>query len=228
MTAQVRKGSARVIVALTGASGAIYGVRAMTLLRTLQDIEIHLIVTSGGRRTLAEETPWSLEEVRSLADVVHSERDLAASISSGSFLTCGMLVAPCSIKTLSAIANSLDTNLVIRAADVTLKERRPLVLMVRETPLHSTHLRLMTQATRAGAIIAPPVPAFYHRPTAIEDIVDQSVGRALDLLGIHVDAIRRWAGGSTAAGSDHRRNDNICPESVDTALGPSSVAGYDN
>jgi 4-hydroxy-3-polyprenylbenzoate decarboxylase len=184
----------RLIVAITGASGAVYGLRALQMLREMPTIETHLILTSGGRATIAYETSVSAREVTDLADVVHKEHDLAASISSGSFRTAGMLIAPCSIKTLSGIANSFDANLVVRAADVVLKERRRLVLMVRETPLHAGHLRLMADATSAGAVIAPPVPAFYHRPQTVDDIVNQTVGRALDLFSIRVPGTRRWNG----------------------------------
>jgi 4-hydroxy-3-polyprenylbenzoate decarboxylase len=184
----------RIIVAITGASGACYGSRTLEMLRDVDDVETHLILSSGGRKTIALETDSSPSEVAALADVVHAEGNVAASISSGSFRTAGMLVAPCSIKTLSGIANAYDDNLVTRAADVVLKERRPLVLLVRETPLHSVHLRLMQQADAAGAIIMPPVPAFYHRPDAIRDIVDQTIGRALDQFGIELDSVRRWQG----------------------------------
>jgi flavin prenyltransferase len=188
----------RLIIGITGASGAIYGVRALAALKDVPDIETHLIVTPGGRATLAYETSCSLAEVTSLADVVHRENDLAATIASGSFRTAGMLIAPCSIKTLSAIANSFASNLLVRAADVVLKERRTLVLLVRETPLHASHLRLMTEVTAAGAIVAPPVPAFYHRPQTVDDIVDQTVGRALDLFDIDTGRVKRWPGGSQA------------------------------
>jgi flavin prenyltransferase len=188
----------RLIIGITGASGAIYGVRALVALKDVPDIETHLIVTAGGRATIAYETSCSLMEVTSLADVVHRESDLAASIASGSFRTAGMLIAPCSIKTLSAIANSFASNLLVRAADVVLKERRTLVLLVRETPLHASHLRLMTEVTAAGAIVAPPVPAFYHRPQTVDDIVDQTVGRALDLFDIDSGRVKRWPGGNAA------------------------------
>jgi 4-hydroxy-3-polyprenylbenzoate decarboxylase len=182
------------IVAITGASGPIYGIRALELLRGVADVETHLILSAGGRTTIAYETDYAIDDVRALADVVHSERNLAASISSGSFRTAGMIVAPCSIKTLSGIAQSHSDNLVARAADVVLKERRPLVLMLRETPLHAGHVRLMQQAIENGAIMMPPVPAFYERPRTIAEIVDQSVGRALDQLGIDVGVVRRWQG----------------------------------
>jgi 4-hydroxy-3-polyprenylbenzoate decarboxylase len=185
----------RLVVAITGASGPIFGIRALQLLREeAPQIETHLILTSGGRTTIALETEFGVEEVRGLADVIHSNKNLAASISSGSFGVTGMLVAPCSIKTLSAVANCYEDNLVARAAGVVLKERRPLVLLVRETPLHAGHLSQMLLATRSGAIVMPPVPAFYHHPKTIDDIVDQTVGRALDQLGIATSAVQRWAG----------------------------------
>ncbi len=179
------------VVGITGASGVIYGVEILRALKTLE-VPTHLIITEAGARTLILETEIALAEIKALADVVHSNRDIAASISSGSFLTRGMIVAPCSIKTLSSIANSYDANLVARAADVTLKERRPLVLMVRETPLHKGHLDLMTRAADYGATILPPMPAFYHKPQILQDIVDQGVARALDQLGITHSLFPRW------------------------------------
>ncbi len=182
----------RLIVGISGASGAIYGVRALQVLRDAGDIETHLVLSAAAKRTLIEETPWSVDAVEALADVVHSYRDIGAAIASGSFQTAGMLVAPCSIKTLAGIAHCYADNLLTRAADVCLKERRPLVLMVREMPLHLGHLELMATAARSGAIIAPPVPAFYNRPTTIDDIVDHSVGKALDLFGIGHQLFRRW------------------------------------
>jgi 4-hydroxy-3-polyprenylbenzoate decarboxylase len=184
----------RVIVAMTGASGAIYGVRALEVLQKLPDVETHLIVSKGARATLALETPYRVEEVEALADVVHHDTNLSAPISSGSFRVRGMLVAPCSVKTLSAIAVCNGGNLVARAADVMLKERRPLVLLFRETPLHAGHIRIMQQATEAGATVMPPVPAFYHLPETIDDIVDQTIGRALDQLDIDSGTVRRWSG----------------------------------
>jgi 4-hydroxy-3-polyprenylbenzoate decarboxylase len=184
----------RLIVAITGASGAIYGVRLLETLRDMPGVESHLIVTSGGRATLAYETSMSYADVSALADVTYPEKELAAAISSGSFLTGGMIVAPCSIKTLSGIANAYDDNLVVRAADVILKERRRLALLVRETPLHATHIRLMAEVTASGAIVVPPVPAFYHRPTTVDDIVNQTVGRVLDLFGLRSSEVHRWAG----------------------------------
>lgn len=182
-----------VLVAITGASGAIYGVEILRLLKAI-DYPAHLILSEVGRRTLEIETDVDIDEVKSLAAIVHSNRDQAACISSGSFRIRGMIVAPCSIKTLSGIANSYAENLVIRAADVTLKERRPLVLMVRETPFHAGHIDLMARATAAGAIIFPPMPAFYTRPQSISDMVRQGAGRALDLLGIEHEQIIRWNG----------------------------------
>jgi 4-hydroxy-3-polyprenylbenzoate decarboxylase len=182
----------RLIIALTGASGLIYGVRALQLLRDVEDIETHLIMSAGAVRTAVDELDISPDDIRGLADKVHNFRDIGASISSGSFKTLGMLVAPCSIKTLSGIAHSYNDELVVRAADVCLKERRRVVLLLRETPLHAGHIALMQQATLNGAVIMPPVPAFYHRPQTIDDIVNQTVGRALDLFGIDLPHVKRW------------------------------------
>ncbi len=184
----------RIVVGISGASGAIYGIRALQVLRTADDIESHLVVSQAAARTIAEETDYSLADVKALADVVHDNRDIGASIASGSFLVAGMLVAPCSIKSLSGIVHSFADTLLVRAADVCLKERRPLVLMVRETPFHAGHLDLCAKATSYGAIVMPPVPSFYHRPQTIDDIVNQTVGRALDLLGLHTAAVSRWTG----------------------------------
>jgi flavin prenyltransferase len=194
----------RLIVAITGASGAVFGVRALQVLREREDVETHLILTRGARATIGYELDLTVPEIQELADVVHPETNLGASISSGSFPTLGMLVAPCSIKALSGIANSFSDNLVIRAADVVLKERRRLVLLVRETPLHAGHLRLMVHATENGAIVMPPVPAFYHRPSTIEALVDQTVGRALDLFGLGSGHVQRWSGYGTEAPLDGR------------------------
>lgn len=185
----------RLIVAITGASGVAYGVRALQLLREMGGVETHLILTASGARTLVEETEFTAAQVREMADCVHSARDIGASISSGSFKTLGMLVAPCSIKTLSGIAHSYDDELVVRAADVCLKERRRVVLLLRETPLHAGHIALMAQATQNGAIIMPPVPAFYSRPATVQDIIDQTAGRALDLFGLEAPGVHRWGGG---------------------------------
>lgn len=182
----------RLIIAITGASGVIYGIRALHLLRAVSGVETHLIITPSGLRTISEETDFHPDAVRALANVVYSPKDIGAALSSGSFLTAGMLVAPCSIKTLSGIAHSYNEELTVRAADVCLKERRRVVLLLRETPLHAGHIHLMAQATANGAIIMPPVPAFYHRPESLEQVVDQTVARALDLFDIHLPNTRRW------------------------------------
>ncbi|EOX3824003.1 UbiX family flavin prenyltransferase [Enterobacter quasiroggenkampii] len=186
----------RLIVGLSGASGAIYGVRLLQVLRNVVDVETHLVMSQAARQTLSLETDLSLRDVQALADVVHDARDIAASISSGSFKTAGMVILPCSIKTLSGIVNSYTDTLVTRAADVVLKERRPLVLCVRETPLHLGHLRLMTQAAELGAVIMPPVPAFYHRPQTLDDVINQTVNRVLDQFDIDLpdDLFTRWQG----------------------------------
>lgn len=183
----------RIIVAITGASGAIYGIRTLQLLGDL-DVETHLILTPSAQRTIAHETNHKIDEVKDLADHLHHPRDIGAAVSSGSFVTAGMLVAPCSIKTLSGIANSYNDELVVRAADVCLKERRRVVLMLRETPLHAGHIDLMARATASGAIVMPPVPPFYALPRTVDEIVDQTVSRALELLDITVPGIRRWDG----------------------------------
>ena len=197
----------RLIVAITGASGVIYGIRALEILRTIKDVESHVILSPAAARTMAEETDYEIETVRQLADVLYNHKDIGAAISSGSFKTEGMLVAPCSVKTLSGIANCFDEELVVRAADVCLKERRRVVLMFRETPLHAGHIRLMQQATLNGAIVMPPVPGFYSRPKSVADIVTQSVGRALDLLGIDAGVVKRWKDSNTPApaGKSSRR-----------------------
>ncbi|WP_445497247.1 UbiX family flavin prenyltransferase [Photorhabdus sp. SF281] len=186
----------RLIVGLTGASGAIYGVRLLQVLQPVDGVETHLVISQSARQTLALETDYSLRDVQALADVVYDNRDIAAAISSGSFKTSGMVVLPCSMKTLSGIVHSYTDGLVTRAADVVLKEGRKLVLGVRETPLHLGHLRLMTQAAEIGAVIMPPVPAFYHRPEQIQDIVDQTVNRVLDQFDIELphDLFTRWQG----------------------------------
>jgi 4-hydroxy-3-polyprenylbenzoate decarboxylase len=184
----------RVIVALTGASGAQYGIEALRMLRAEPGVETHLVLTRAARATIAAETDMTVAEVRALADVVHGDHDLGSAIASGSFRTDGMLVAPCSVKTLSGIANCYDETLVVRAADVVLKERRRLVLLVRETPLNANHLRLMSEVTAAGGIVMPPVPAWYTRPATVEDIVRHTVGRALDLFGIDAADMQRWTG----------------------------------
>ncbi len=184
----------RYVIGITGASGTVYGVRALQLLSSIEGTEVHLVMTAGAVRTMELETDFRPAEVARLAHVVHDAANLAASISSGSFRTDGMLVAPCSVKTASAIAYSLDDNLVVRAADVTLKERRRLVLMVRETPLHLGHLRTLERLAEIGAVIVPPVPGFYNRPKTVEDIVNHSVGKALDALGVAHESYSRWTG----------------------------------
>ena len=190
----------RMIIGITGASGVIYGIRALELLRAAGDIETHLVMSPSAARTINEETETTIEHVRSLADVLHNHKDIGAAISSGSFKTEGMLIAPCSVKTLSGIANCFDDELIVRSADVQLKERRRVVLMFRETPLHAGHIALMDQATRNGAIIMPPVPAFYHKPKSLDDMVTQSVGRALDLFHIDVSVVKRWKEGEPGSG----------------------------
>lgn len=183
------------VVGISGASGAIYGVRLLEVLAARDDVETHLVMSSGAETTIRYETGREPAEVAELADVTYGERELAAPVASGSFLTHAMVVAPCSMRTLSGVANSAADNLIVRAADVHLKERRPLVLVVRETPLHAGHLRLMSEATAAGAIILPPVPGFYQRPETIADIVDHTIGKVLDVIGIHDhELFRRWSG----------------------------------
>ena len=184
----------RLIVAITGASGAIYGVRLLEALRAVPKVEVHLVISKTGRVTVALETGRKVRDIEKLAHQLHRDEDLAASISSGSFKTAGMIVAPCSMKTLSGIVHSYADNLVVRAADVVLKERRKLVLMPRETPLHVGHCRLLLQAAEMGAIIAPPMPAFYNAPRTLNDAVDHSVGRVLDLFDIDSALVRRWKG----------------------------------
>ncbi|MGZ8364281.1 MAG: UbiX family flavin prenyltransferase [Caulobacteraceae bacterium] len=181
------------IVGISGASGAILGVRALDALAEL-GVPAHLVVSRAGARTLVEETGLSTDQVAAKAAAVHRAGDIGASIASGSFRTRGMIVAPCSIRTMSEIASGVTSSLLTRAADVTLKERRPLVLMVRETPLHLGHLRTMAALAEMGAVIAPPVPAFYAGLASIDDMVDQAVGRALDLFGLSWDRTRRWKG----------------------------------
>ena len=185
----------RIVVGITGASGAIYGVRLLEVLRERPGIETHLVMSGSAELTIGYETGRDPAGVAALADVAYGEGDLAAALSSGSFLTAGMVIAPCSMRTLSGVANSANDNLIVRAADVHLKERRRLVLIVRETPLHAGHLRLMTEATASGAVILPPVPGFYTRPKTIEDIVDHTIGKTLDLLGITDHGLfERWEG----------------------------------
>jgi len=184
----------RIIIGISGASAPHYGVRLLEVLGTLPQVETHLVLSSGARATIEYEMRRDPAEVAGLADVVHDERAMGASIASGSFVTDGMVIAPCSIKTLSAVAHSYNDTLMTRAADVCLKERRRLVLVVRETPLHAGHLRLMLQATETGAVILPPVPAFYHLPASVQELIDHTVLKVLDQFGLHTDLVRRWAG----------------------------------
>ncbi len=186
----------RLVVAMTGASGVIYGIRLLQTLREgrVDGVETHLVVSPAGRVTIAQETGWKVSDVEALATQAYDPRDIGAAIASGSFDTAGMVVIPCSIKTLSRVATSNSDDLVARAADVTLKEGRPLVLVVRETPLHLGHLRLMTQAAEIGAVIMPPVPAFYGRPQTLDDVIDGTVGRVLLRLGFDNEMYTRWAG----------------------------------
>ena len=179
------------VVAITGATGVIYGVELMRVLRELE-VSTHLILSESAVRHIKIETDYSAEEVKAMADEVYSNKNIGASVASGSFRTRGMIVAPCTIKTLSAVANSFNDNLVVRASDVTLKEKRPLVLMVRETPLHKGHLDLMSRVADIGATILPPMPSFYHGPKTIMDIVHQSIGKALDQVGIEHNLFKRW------------------------------------
>jgi 4-hydroxy-3-polyprenylbenzoate decarboxylase len=185
--------SKRIIVGISGASGIVYGVRALELLREY-GVETHLVMSKSAELTLHYESDLALRDIQALASEVHAIKNVGASIASGSFITAGMLVAPCSIRTMSEIATGVTSSLLTRAADVVLKERRRLVLMVRETPLHTGHLRTMTQLSEMGAVIAPPVPAFYSKPASLEEMVTQSVGRVLDLFELPVGQVRRWQG----------------------------------
>ncbi len=184
----------RLIIGMSGASGVIYGIRTLEVLRTMEQIETHLVMSDSARMNINIETDYSVAAVKELADHVHSNKDIAASIASGSFATAGMIVAPCAIKTLSAIANSYADSLLVRAADVVLKERRKLVLVPRETPLHTGHCELLLKASQIGAIIAPPMPAHYINPGSVDDLVNHHVGRLLALLGIESGLVEPWQG----------------------------------
>lgn len=203
----------RIIIGISGASGSVYGVRLLEVLRGVPDVETHLVMSPSARRTLCLETDFSTEHVEALADRCYRSSDIAAAISSGSFRPSGMIVAPCSMKTVSGIATSFSDNLLLRAADVILKERRRLVLLVRETPLHLGHLRLLVQVAEIGAIVMPPMPAFYHRPTTLQEVIDQTVNRALDMLDIELDAdlFPRWQGPATRS---HRDTAAVLPPSL--------------
>lgn len=184
----------RLIIGISGSSGVIYGIRLLEMLKEIDGVETHLVMSSYARLNISIETDYSPQYVEELADVVHSNKNQAASISSGSFNVDGMIVAPCSIKTLSAIVNSYADSLLVRAADVTLKERRKLVLMPREVPLHTGHCKLLYEASQLGAIIAPPMPAFYNKPQTIDDIINHNVARVLDLFAIETNTTKRWLG----------------------------------
>lgn len=182
----------RLVVGMSGASGAIYGIRMLEILSKVEDVEVHLILSPSAGQTIVDETDWTVSDVKALADVVYNNRDIGASLSSGSYRHDGMIVAPCSVKTLSGIVNSYDDNLLTRAADVSLKEKRRVVLLVRETPLHLGHIELMGRAASYGAVVMPPVPAFYHRPQTLDDVINQTVGKTLDLFDISHKLFRRW------------------------------------
>ncbi len=182
------------IIGITGATGVIYGIRLLEVLSRIKDIETHLVISESGATTIKYETGRSIEEVTRLADFTYDIKDVASRISSGSFLRDGMIIAPCTVKTMSALANSYTDNLIIRTGDVTLKERQKLLLLVRETPLHLGHLRNMEKLTEMGAIIMPPVPAFYHKPQTIQEIIDHTVGKMLDLFKIKHNLFQRWSG----------------------------------
>jgi 4-hydroxy-3-polyprenylbenzoate decarboxylase len=182
----------RIVVGITGSTGVIYGIEMLRLLQVMEDIETHLIITEAGKKNIQLETQYNVQAVMNLADYVYDDKDAGASLASGSFLTDGMIVIPCTIKSLSGIANSYTGNLLVRAADVTLKEKRKLVLVVRETPLHLGHLRLMTNAAEMGAHILPPIPSFYHQPKNIEDIIHQTIGKIFDYMGIEHNLFKRW------------------------------------
>lgn len=184
----------RLIVGMSGASGVIYGIRLLQILKQGKEVETHLVISAAAQAIIAQETGWKIDDVEKLASVVHQADDIGASIASGSFVTLGMAIAPCSIKTLSAVANSYSADLMSRAADVCLKEGRPLILCVRETPLHLGHLRLMTRAAEIGATILPPIPAFYGRPQTVDDLIDGTVGRILLRLGIDNELYTEWKG----------------------------------
>ena len=194
----------RLIVGISGASGSIYGFRLLQKLRRRPDAEVHLILTRSAERTAFLENGWSSQEFKGLADFAYSMEDIGSRLASGSFPTGGMVIAPCSVHSMSAIAAGLSSNLLVRAADVCLKERRKLILMVRETPLHLGHLRSMLTLTEMGAIILPPVPGFYHKPQSVLDIVDHSVDRALDLLGLPAEDAQRWDGGKTIRAAESK------------------------
>jgi 4-hydroxy-3-polyprenylbenzoate decarboxylase len=192
----------RLIVGISGASGVIYGIRLLEVLKSLPDVETHLVISNGGKLTISFEVKTQLRQIEELASVVHSDQNLAASIASGSFRTDGMIIAPCSMKTLSGIVNSYADTLMVRAADVVLKERRRLILVPREMPLHEGHCRLLYEAARMGAVIAPPMPAFYNNPESVDDIINHTVGRVLDLFELDSGMVKRWRGAGRGSARD--------------------------
>ena len=194
----------KLVVGVSGASGVIYAIRMLEVLRGVEDLETHLILSTAARTTISLETDYAVADVEELADFQYGLNNVAAAVSSGSFETMGMVVIPCTMKTMSGIVSSYSANLLLRAADVTLKDRRPLVLIPRETPLHLGHLRLMVSATEMGAIILPPMPAFYHRPKTLDDVIAQTVNRVLDVLHINLerDLFERWQGAHNPRSGD--------------------------
>ena len=196
-TSMDEKKMKRLIVGISGASGVIHGIRLLEAVQAVENVETHLIISTAGAQTIGLETDYTIDVVSALADVTYRFNDIAAAISSGSFKTDGMVIIPCSMKTLAGVANSFSDNLLLRAADVVLKDRRRLVIVPRETPLHLGHLRLMTEITELGGILVPPMPAFYHHPQTIDDLINQTVNRVLDLLEIELpdDLFKRWSGG---------------------------------
>jgi len=194
----------RLVVGISGASGAVYGIRFLELLRAVPDVETHLVVSDPAKRTIVEETDWVVKDVLALATYHYDIKDIGATVASGSFKTDGMVIVPCSVKAAASVAHCLADNLLTRAADVTLKEGRPLVMVVRETPLHLGHLRVLTALAEMGAVILPPMPAFYHRPKQIEDLVDHTLARVLDRLGIPQDVMPEWQGTNRRANPPRR------------------------
>jgi 4-hydroxy-3-polyprenylbenzoate decarboxylase len=196
----------RIVVGITGATGSIYGVRLLELLRGIPEVEIHLVISTPGKRTIVEETDYAVHDVEALAHRVYENKDIGGAIASGSFRTAGMIIAPCSIKTASAVAYCRSDTLIARAADVTLKEGRPLILLVRETPLHAGHLRCLLALAEMGAVLLPPMPAFYHRPKQIEDLIVHTLARALDRLGLPHRLVEEWRGTRPRSDQPDRRD----------------------
>lgn len=196
----------RIVVGITGATGSIYGVRLLELLRGIPEVEIHLVISTPGKRTIVEETDYAVRDVEALAHRAYENKDIGAALASGSFRTAGMIIAPCSIKTASAVAYCRSDTLIARAADVTLKEGRPLILLVRETPLHAGHLRCLLALVEMGAVLLPPMPAFYHRPKQIEDLIVHTLARALDRLGLPHRLVEEWQGTRPRSAQPDRRD----------------------